>query len=87
MAPLRLKAPSPSCLSARPVVNDLLTMPLKERLELVQTLWDPIAAEQSGPELIDSDQQLIDQRLKRFLTYGDTGLDADAVLAATEQSL
>ena len=69
------------------MVNDLLTLPLAQRLELVQTLWDSIAAEQIGPELTDADQQLIDQRLESFLTDGDTGLDADAVLAALEQSL
>ena len=87
MAPLRLRGPSHPVSPARPVVNDLLTLPLAQRLELVQTLWDSIAAEQIGPELIDADQQLIDQRLESFLTDGDTGLDADAVLAAIEQSL
>ena len=69
------------------MVNDLLTLPLVQRLELVQTLWDSIAAEQIGPELTDADKQLIDQRLESFLTDGDNGLDADAVLAAIEHSL
>ena len=78
---------SPPLLPARPVVNDLLTLPLAERLELVQTLWDSIAAEQLGPELTDADRQLIDQRLERFLVDGDLGLAADSVLAALEQSV
>jgi putative addiction module component (TIGR02574 family) len=69
------------------VVNDLLTLPLAERLELVQTLWDSIAAEQIGPELTDADQPLIDQRLESFLADGDPGLDADAALGAIEQPL
>jgi len=69
------------------VVNDLLTLPLAQRLELVQTLWDSIAAEQVGPELSDADRQLIDQRLERFLADGDPGLVADAVLDGLEQSL
>jgi putative addiction module component (TIGR02574 family) len=69
------------------VVNDLLTLPLAQRLELVQTLWDSIAAEQIGPELTETDRQVIDQRLERFLASGDPGLDADAVLDALEQSL
>jgi putative addiction module component (TIGR02574 family) len=69
------------------VVNDLLSLPLSERLELVQTLWDSIAAEQSGLALSDADRQLIDQRLESFLADGDPGVDADAVLAALEQSL
>ena len=69
------------------MVNDLLTLPLAQRLELVQTLWDSIAADQVGPELSDADRQLIDQRLERFLTGGDPGLDADSVLDGLEQSL
>ena len=87
LLPLRLRGPSHPVLPARPVVNDLLTLPLVQRLELVQTLWDSIAAEQIGPELTDADKQLIDQRLESFLTDGDNGLDADAVLAAIEHSL
>jgi len=69
------------------VVNGLLTLPLAQRLELVQTLWDSIAAEQIGPELTEADRQVIDQRLETFLESGDPGLDADAVLDALEQSL
>ena len=68
-------------------MNDLLTLPLAERLGLVQTLCELIAAEQSGPELTDADRQLIDQRLERFLADGNPGLDADAALGAIEQSL
>ncbi len=68
-------------------MNDLLTLPLAQRLELVQTLWDSIAAEQIGPELSEADRQVIDQRLERFLADGEAGLDADEVLNALEQSL
>jgi putative addiction module component (TIGR02574 family) len=64
------------------VVNDLLTLPLAQRLELVQTLWDSIAAEQNSPELTAADRQLIDQRLESFLADGDLGVDTDAVLGA-----
>jgi putative addiction module component (TIGR02574 family) len=74
-------------LPTRRVVNDLLTLPLVQRLELVQTLWDSIAAEQIGPELTEPDRELIDQRLELFLADGDPGLDADAVLDSLEQSL
>ncbi len=87
LPPLRLRGPSHPVLPARPVVNDLLTLPLAQRLELVQTLWDSIAAEQNGPDLTDADRQLIDQRLESFLVDGDLGLAADSVPAALEQSL
>ena len=54
--PRRLKGPSPPALPAWPVVNDLLSLPLAQRLELVQSMWDSIAAEQVGPELSDTDR-------------------------------
>ena len=69
------------------MVKDLLTLPLAQRLELVQTLWDSIAAEQIGPELTAADRQLIDQRLESFLADGDPGLDPDQVLDALGQTL
>jgi putative addiction module component (TIGR02574 family) len=69
------------------VVNNLLTLPLAQRLELVQTLWDSIAAEQIGPELTESERKLIDHRLERYLADGDAGLDADEVLTALEHML
>ena len=74
-------------LPARRVVNELLTLPLAQRLELVQTLWDSIAADPIGPELSEAERLLIDQRLERFLADGDAGLDADEALDALEQSL
>ena len=48
---LRWRRPNPNTpatveggLPTWPVVNDLLTLPLAQRLELVQTLWDSIAS-------------------------------------------
>jgi putative addiction module component (TIGR02574 family) len=69
------------------VVNNPLTLPLVQRLELVHTLWDSIAAEQIGPELTESERELIDHRLERFLADGDAGLDADEVLSALVHTL
>ncbi len=69
------------------MVNDLLALPLAERLELVQTLWDSIAAEQIGPPLSEAERQLIDQRLDALLADGDPGRDAFAVLDELEHSL
>lgn len=45
------------------------------------------ATERIGPELTEADRQLIDQRLERFLTDSDPGLDADEVLEILEKSL
>ncbi len=51
VTPTAVKGLSPPVLPAWPVVGALLTLALAERIELVQTLWDSIAAEQMGPQL------------------------------------
>ena len=86
-APATIKGSQPSGAAGIAVVNDLLTLPLAQRLELVQALWDSIAAEQNGPDLTDADRQVIDQRLESFLADGYPGVDADAALDSIEQSL
>jgi putative addiction module component (TIGR02574 family) len=86
MPPATFGRSQPTVLLARPVVNDLLTLPLAERLEQVQTLWDSIVAKQRGLEFTDVNRQLFDQRLESFLVDGDLGLDAVGVLDAIEQS-
>jgi putative addiction module component (TIGR02574 family) len=67
------------------VVNDLLTPPLVERLELVQTLWDSIAAEQSGPELTEADRQPLQQRLESFRAEAEHGIDTNDALGPNEK--
>ena len=69
------------------MVNDLLSLPLSERLELVQMLWDSIASEQIGPPLSDEDKALIDQRLEALQKDRNPGDDAEAVLNDLERSL
>jgi putative addiction module component (TIGR02574 family) len=69
------------------MVNDLLSLPLSERLELVQMLWDSIASEQVGPPLSDEDKALINQRLEALQKDRNPGDDAEAVLNDLERSL
>jgi putative addiction module component (TIGR02574 family) len=69
------------------VVNYLRNLPLAERLELVQTLWDSIAAEQRDPELSTADRQQINKRMEAFLADCDPGLDAESIIDTIEQLL
>jgi putative addiction module component (TIGR02574 family) len=48
------------------MAQELLNLPLAQRLELMQELWDSIAAEQAGPAAPAHERQLIDQRLEAF---------------------
>lgn len=67
--------------------SDLLKLPLAQRLELVQALWDSIAAEQQALPATRAEQQLVDERLESFRLDGNPGDDAFMVLAELEQAL
>ena len=45
------------------VAADTLEMPMAERLQLVEDIWDTIAAAPEALPLTDEDKQLIDARL------------------------
>lgn len=82
-----IEGPRPPDLPALSVVNHLRNLPLAERLELLQTLWDSIAAGQRDPELSAADRQQINKRMEAFLADGDPGLDAESMIDAIKQSL
>jgi putative addiction module component (TIGR02574 family) len=67
--------------------SDLLNLPLVQRLELVQTLWDSIAAEQQAVAATAEEQQLVAERMQAFRLDGNPGADAMLVLAELEQAL
>jgi len=43
--------------------SDLLSLPLAQRLERVQTLWDSIAVEQQGVAATAEEQRLVAERI------------------------
>ena len=43
---------------------DVLELPVTERLQLVQDIWESIAAAPEALELTDDDKRLIDERLE-----------------------
>lgn len=67
--------------------SELLNLPLPQRLELVQALWDSIAAEQQGPAATPEEQELVAARLEAFHLDGHPGDDAWRVLGELEQAL
>jgi len=67
--------------------SDLLNLPLSQRLELVQDLWDSIAAEQQGPAATPQEQRLVAERLEAFRQDGHPGEDALKVLEELEQAI
>lgn len=47
-------------------VNDLLNMPVAERLRLVEDLWDSIAEVPEKVELSDVQRKELDERLEKY---------------------
>ena len=66
--------------------SDLLNLPLAQRLELVQALWDSIAAEQQAVAATAEEQRLVAERMQAFRLDGNPGEDAMLVLAELEQA-
>lgn len=54
-------------------VNDLLGLPVSERLRLVEDLWDSIAEVPESIELSDAQKQELDQRLEAYHQDPESG--------------
>ena len=61
-------------------MSNLLTLPISERIQLVEDIWDSIAADQAELSLTNDQKQLLDERLKAFETDGNYGRPASVVI-------
>lgn len=50
----------------KPTATDLLNLSIPERIQLVEDLWDTIAAEADAVELTEEDKKIIDERLEAY---------------------
>lgn len=50
----------------KPTATDLLNLSIPERIQLVEDLWDTIAAEAAAVELTEEDKKVIDERLEDY---------------------
>ena len=46
--------------------TDALTLSIPERIQLVEDIWDSIAAEADSVELTEDEKRLIDERLEAY---------------------
>lgn len=44
-------------------LNEIVTLSVEDRIQLVQAIWDSIAAEQACPELTDEQKLELDRRI------------------------
>jgi putative addiction module component (TIGR02574 family) len=65
----------------------LVDLPLKERLKLVEDLWDSIAAEEQNVVLTEAQRRLLDERLDAYELDGDLGEPAETVVDRIRRAL
>ena len=66
---------------------NLRTLPLAERIRLVEDLWDSIAADQKALPLTDEQRDELDRRLDAFETHGIKGRPAKEAMADIRKRL
>ncbi len=54
-------------------VTDTLGLSISKRIQLVEDIWDTIAAQTESVELSEEDKQLIDNRLQAYHENPDLG--------------
>ena len=66
---------------------DLRQLPVSDRIELVEALWDSIADDQSSIDLTESQKAELDRRLDDLESEGPVGLSWDEVVACAHTHL
>ncbi|NRQ42126.1 addiction module protein [Rheinheimera sp. YQF-2] len=67
-----------------PTLRDL---PLQQRVQLVEDLWDSIAQDQQALPVTDAQRAELDRRLDAYEQDGNQGRDAATVLNEIRQKL
>jgi putative addiction module component (TIGR02574 family) len=66
-------------------IAKILKLPVEERLRLIESIWDSIAADPSCVPLTDAQREELDRRLDDLDVDGPSGLPAEQVLAKLER--
>ncbi len=69
----------------QPQLRKILALPVRERLRLVEAIWESLDREPEAPPLTASQRRLLDQRLDAFLANPDDLLTWDEVKAGLDQ--
>ena len=69
------------------MTGNLRELPITERIQLVEDLWDSIADDQDVLSLSDAQREELDRRLDAYETDGLKGRKADDVMADIRKRL
>jgi len=67
--------------------DDFCRLPLEDRIQLVEDLWDSIAADQNLLPLTPEQRTELDRRLGAYAADGNPGRLAEDVIADTKKKL
>lgn len=68
-------------------LSTLRSLPVEQRLHLVEELWDSIAADQGALELTDAQREALDRRLESYEADGNPGDQLEDAIARIRQKL
>ncbi len=63
-------------------LREIATLSIEDRIDLVQAIWDSIAAEQAYPNLTEAQQKELDRRIADYETNSDNVLTWDEIKAS-----
>ena len=69
------------------ITNNIHDISINDRLQLVEDIWDSIAADQKILQLTDEQKIEIDRRLDAYLSDGYKGSEAGEVMANIRKRL
>jgi putative addiction module component (TIGR02574 family) len=69
------------------MTDKLRTLPIVERIRLVEDLWDSIASDQAALSLTEDQKNELDRRLDAYEADGIKGRSANEVLADIRKRL
>ena len=69
------------------MVADLHTLPIDERIQLVEDIWDSIAADQALLPLTEEQRAELDRRLDAYESDNIMGREASEVVATLKKRL
>ena len=69
------------------MADDLRTLSIGERMQLVEDLWDSIAADQAVLPLTDEQRIELDRRLDAYETDNSKGREASEVVTTLKKRL
>ena len=69
------------------MIDNLRTLPIEERIKIVEDLWDSIAADRESLSLTDDQKAELDRRLDAYESDGIKGRLASDVIADIRKKL